>query len=210
MSDLRYSVVRFKRDLRVTDHRASELVQSRTTARGKSWNQSKQTPLHDSYASMALRSFLSRCHWQCHFMQKLEDEPAIEFHPLHPALENLRPPTPQADFLDAWQHGQTGYPFVDACIRYLNTHRRISFRMQAMLAAFAAYGLWIGWRRFKDPLARASLDYEPGIHYSQIQSQSGTTGINSLRIYNPSRKGSDRKRATKKQSADDQLNPPIK
>ena len=35
------------------------------------------------------------------------------------------------------------------------------------------------------------VDYEPGIHYPQVQMQSGTTGINSLRIYNPIKQSTD-------------------
>ena len=136
-----------------------------------------------------VRSFESRLHWHCHFIQKLESEPAIEWQDFHPFMRGIR--ASDAERLTAWAEGQTGVPFVDACMRALRAHGWINFRMRAMLMSFASYHLWLPWQESGMHLARQFVDYEPGIHWSQCQMQSGSTSINTIRIYNPIKQGRD-------------------
>lgn len=138
----------------------------------------------------SLRAFIGRLHWHCHFTQKLETDPELEWRPAVRAYEGMRPPS-DPELLNAFATGETGYPFVDACMRQLQATGWINFRMRAMLMSFACYDLFLRWQDAGTVLARLFTDYDPGIHWTQSQMQSGESGINTLRIYNPIKQGRD-------------------
>jgi deoxyribodipyrimidine photo-lyase len=137
-----------------------------------------------------LRSFENRLKWHCHFIQKFESEPRIEFENINRGFNDIRKEWNEEHY-QAWKNGNTGFPLIDACMRAVIETGYINFRMRAMLVSFLTHNLWLHWQRGAIHLGQQFLDFEPGIHYPQFQMQAATTGTNSIRIYNPVKQSYD-------------------
>ena len=191
--DMSSPVTAYDRCSRLSPHLAAGTVSMRETAQATWARQIAVRALDRAEGRTwrgALNAYAGRLHWHCHFMQKLEDAPAHEFTNVHSGYDGLRT-APDPARLAAWAEGRTGLPFVDACMRALAATGWLNFRMRAMVMAVASYHLWLPWRDSGLVLARLFTDYEPGIHWNQVQMQSGTTGINTVRIYNPVKQSHD-------------------
>lgn len=129
----------------------------------------------------AARFYVDRLIWRQSYLQQLENHTGLETD----AFYRDEPSEVNQGFLNAWQQGQTGFAYVDACQRFLQQSGWLNMRARAMLVSFACVQLGLPWQPVALYLAQQFLDFEPAIHYGQVRIASGTSHFSQMLVYDP-------------------------
>jgi deoxyribodipyrimidine photo-lyase len=139
----------------------------------------------------ALQFYVERLYWRSAYLQTFEADSSLELVSQHPGTRGLRESEFNERWFARWQAAETGYPFIDAGLRMLRETGWINMRLRGTLISFAVNELWLHWKEPALFLAREFLDYEPGIHYSQMQIHAGTYLSTHPLMYNPVKQAQD-------------------
>jgi deoxyribodipyrimidine photo-lyase len=137
-----------------------------------------------------LEAWVSRLRWRDHFVQKFALYPQAEFVNLYAPFDAIRRVDDvQPALLDAWRHGMTGYPLIDASMRALRQTGLLNFRMRAMLATFLSLNLMHAWQHGAEWFMKHLLDGDATVDHWQWQMQAGITQPSRafIRCYNPTK-----------------------
>lgn len=131
----------------------------------------------------AARFFAERLYWRSSYLQLAENHPEVDQEPGLSAFQHLRAGERMNGWLQCWAAGQTGFPLVDAAMRMLNATGWLNMRLRGTVTSFALNDLWLPWQEVGLVLAREFLDYEPAIHWNQLQIHAGESRFSTPLTY---------------------------
>ncbi|KAH8412809.1 hypothetical protein KR009_005880 [Drosophila setifemur] len=93
----------------------------------------------------------------------------------------------QADHLEAWTHGRTGYPFIDAIMRQLRQEGWIHHLARHAVACFLTRGdLWISWEEGQRVFEQLLLDQDWALNAGNWMWLSASAFFHQyFRVYSP-------------------------
>jgi deoxyribodipyrimidine photo-lyase len=128
--------------------------------------------------------------WRDFYRHILWDEPRVALEPFKPAWKGF-PFRDAPEELDAWAHGMTGYPIVDAGMRQLQTTGWIHNRVRMIVASFLTKHLLIDYRSGEAVFNAGLLDGDIAANNGGWQWVAGC-GVDAapyFRVFNPVTQG---------------------
>ena len=132
------------------------------------------------------QTFLNELIWREFFMQILWHFPHTSKSCFRPKYDAIRWDNNE-ELFKKWCNGKTGYPFVDAGMRELNTTGHMHNRVRMIVASFLCKHLLIDWRWGETYFATKLLDYDQSSNVGNWQwaAGSGVDAAPYFRIFNP-------------------------
>jgi deoxyribodipyrimidine photo-lyase len=130
--------------------------------------------------------FLTELGWREFCRHLLFDVPDLAIRNLQPAFD-VFPWRHDEKALLAWQHGQTGYPIVDAGMRELWHTGVMHNRVRMVAASFLVKHLLIDWREGESWFWDTLIDADPGSNPANWQwvAGCGADAAPYFRVFNP-------------------------
>ena len=132
------------------------------------------------------KTFLNELIWREFFMQILWHFPYTANSCFRPKYDSIQWDNNE-ELFQKWCDGKTGYAFVDAGMRELNTTGHMHNRVRMIVASFLCKHLLIDWRWGEAYFATKLLDYEMASNVGNWQwaAGSGVDAAPYFRIFNP-------------------------
>lgn len=137
-------------------------------------------------ASHSAEVWLNELIWREFYIQILYHFPYVSKTSFNPSLANIAWRNNESEF-EAWKHGKTGVPVVDAAMRQLKEIGWMHNRARMIVASYLVKDLLIDWRWGEAWFMENLLDGDPAANNGgwQWTAGTGTDAAPYFRIFNP-------------------------
>jgi deoxyribodipyrimidine photo-lyase len=135
---------------------------------------------------MGVETWLSELVWRDFYHMILDAYPHVNTEAFKQDYNDIKWPGKKQDF-EAWCEGMTGYPIVDAAMRYFKKTGWMHNRLRMVVAMFLTKDLLINWKEGEAYFASLLLDFDKAANNGGWQ-WSASTGCDAqpyFRIFNP-------------------------
>ncbi len=137
----------------------------------------------------SIDTWISELIWREFYSHILAEHPRLAMGRAFKTETDLLPWNHDSEQLERWQRGETGFPFVDAGMRQLNSTGWMHNRLRMVTAQFLAKHLFMDWRLGESYFMSQLIDGEFAANNGgwQWSASTGTDAVPYFRIFNPVR-----------------------